>query len=61
MLVHQLWKIKLKSGITALNVLSQLQWWHVANEVREFHKIEEKYIDSQTIILVHEIKNITCI
>ncbi|WP_397538829.1 hypothetical protein [Rummeliibacillus pycnus] len=38
----------------SFDVLSQLQWWHVTNQVSESNKIEEKYIDSQTIILVHE-------
>lgn len=49
---------KIEKLNNSLDVLSQLQWWHVVSEVSEFHKIEEKYIDSQSIILVHENKKL---
>lgn len=42
----------------SLDVLSQIQWWHVTNQVSESTKIEEKYIDGQSILLVHEDKKL---
>lgn len=49
---------KIEKWNHSLDVLSQLQWWHVANRVSETNKIEEKYIDRQTIILVHDNKKL---
>ena len=42
----------------SIDVLTQLQWWHVTNEARDTKTIETKYIDGQSILVVHEQKTI---
>lgn len=42
----------------SIDVLSQVQWWHVTNEVLNSKKIEQKYIDGQSLLLVHANRNI---
>ena len=37
----------------SIDVLSQLQWWHVTNQMSEKETIEQKYIDGQSLLLVH--------
>ena len=38
----------------SIDVLSQMKWWHVTNEVNATKTIETKYIDGQSLLLVHE-------
>ncbi|MGM9944810.1 MAG: hypothetical protein ACI33M_07700 [Lysinibacillus sp.] len=42
----------------SIDVISQMQWWHVTNEVNATKAIETKYIDGQSILVVHEHKTI---
>ena len=42
----------------SIDVLSQLQWWHVTNQVHDTKVIETKYIDGQSLLVVHEHKTI---
>ena len=42
----------------SIDVLAQLQWWPVTNEARDTKTIETKYIDGQSILVVHEQKTI---
>lgn len=37
----------------SIDVLSQLQWWHVTNQIASIKTIEQKYIDGQSLLLVH--------
>ena len=37
----------------SMDVLAQLQWWHVTNEVNAKKTIETKFVDGQNILLVH--------
>ena len=38
----------------SIDVLAQLQWWHVTNEAYDTKTIETKYIDGQSVLVVHE-------
>lgn len=40
----------------SMDMLSQLQWWHVTNQISDTKVIETKYVDGQTLLLVHENK-----
>ena len=42
----------------SIDVLTQLQWWHVTNEAQDTKTIETKYIDGQSVLVVHEQKTI---
>lgn len=42
----------------SIDVLSQLQWWHVTNQVNDTKVIETKYIDGQSLLVVHKDKTI---
>lgn len=37
----------------SFDVLSQLQWWHVTNQIGAIKSIEQKYVDGQSLLLVH--------
>ena len=37
----------------SIDVLAQLQWWHAANQISGQKTIEQKYIDGQSLLLVH--------
>lgn len=37
----------------SIDVLSQIEWLYVTNQVHDTHFIETKYIDGQTILLVY--------
>lgn len=37
----------------SIDVLSQLQWWYVTNQIAARRMIEQKYIDGQSLLLVH--------
>ena len=42
----------------SIDVLSQLQWWHVTNEIDAIKGIETKYIDGQSVLLVRQEQSI---
>lgn len=37
----------------SIDVLSQLQWWPITNQIAAKKTIEQKYIDGQSLLLVH--------
>ena len=37
----------------SMDVLAQLQWWHVTNEVNAKKTIETKFMDGQSVLVVH--------
>ena len=44
---------KLEKLDHSIDLLSQLQWWHVANEAASNNTIEQKFIDGRSLLLVH--------
>lgn len=42
----------------SMDVLAQLQWWHVTNRANDTKTIETKYINGQSILLIHEYNTI---
>lgn len=45
---------KMETWDRSIDVLSQLQWRQVATEIQHIKGIESKYVDGQSLILVHE-------
>ena len=44
---------KIEKWDRSMDVLSQLQWWHVTNQMASIPTIEQKYMNGQSLLLVH--------